>query len=325
MLSAIVMFVASVCSFYSMPANSVGTERIYKKFNAKTGASLGSYSLTVEHGEQPSPRVVIDNDERELDWSKRGVVKIITADGSFGTGFVVGRHTIATAAHVLTTTNGESLQGAEISCLRFFNSDGSVSRVIYPTEADLQTTNQASDIVWNTYMECHVPKSYIDAKGTYPYDYALITVSVDLRKYQCFNLGYVMDSTIFDALTVSEYHDDNNQYPNKKRISVFVTGFPAMVNGNSVNSVINHHMFTGEGIILNNPSADSTLLYFSTDTSNGNSGGPVYICEEIRGEKFYTVIGLIDTGNDCPPNTYNCGVKFTPDVLKFYAGNPNTL
>ena len=128
---AIIVFAVSVCSFNSMPANSANTAKGYTKFNAETGAQIGTYSLTVQYGEQPAPRDIIGSDDRYIDWTKSGVVKIFS-DGHYrGTGFVVGRHEIATAAHVLTSSDNGVVSGIKISEIKLFNADGSVAKKNY--------------------------------------------------------------------------------------------------------------------------------------------------------------------------------------------------
>ena len=141
----------------------------YRVFNAKTREELilKNYTLTEstkyynDSNNSISTRSVIGTDDRVVDWSKNGVVKIVTADGMIGSGFVVGKHTIATAAHCV---NNKSL-----SNIILFDNNGN-------------DTNA-------TPVEYHIPQMYY----TYPdkYDYALITVEEDLSDYMQFDLGTV--------------------------------------------------------------------------------------------------------------------------------------
>lgn len=302
MISAVVLFIACVCSSYSMPANGVNTARQYRKYNAETGTWIGSYSLTVEHGEQPMLcDLVGTEDSRYIDWSKSGVVKICgfdeKGDGKdLGTGFVIGKNTIATAAHVVSKYGNGKYTPDRIKCIKLFNSDGTVADTLFSKN---KSTN----------MTYHVPVKFYNDEWSYVDDYAVIKVSEDLSEYQCFDLGYVTDSLI-----------------KSNSANVFVTGFPAYVRGEKVNTYDTDNMYTGEGVILNQEQygkeISNGLIYYTADTSGGNSGSPVYIEETVRGKTFYTVIGMLSTGDGIPLYRFNCGVRFDSDILKFYKGNP---
>ena len=52
------------------------------------------------------------------------------------------------------------------------------------------------------------------------------------------------------------------------------------------------------------------LVYYNVDTTGGNSGSPAYITETVRGKTFYTVIGMLNSGDLMPNPKYNFGVKY---------------
>lgn len=80
---------------YAAEVNSIMYYNIYDS----DGYYNGSYSLSASPTLSTSnSRGVIGTDNRVVDFTKSGVVKIITSAG-MGTGFVVDSHTIATAAH----------------------------------------------------------------------------------------------------------------------------------------------------------------------------------------------------------------------------------
>lgn len=116
---------------------SVNTSQSYKVYNAVNGGYVKSYTLSANPVMDKS-KSVIDTDDRFVDFSKNGVVKIVTSIGSIGTGFVVDDHTIATAAHVLYNGNA-----VPVSHIYFFNQDGSI---------DMDITNPSY---------CHIPYIYI--------------------------------------------------------------------------------------------------------------------------------------------------------------------
>ncbi len=142
----------------------------YRVFNAKTGEELilKNYTLTEskkfynDSNNSISTRSVIGTDDRVTDWSKNGVVKIMGSNAFIGSGFVVGNHTIATAAHCV---NNKSL-----STIILFDNNGNKTNA--------------------TPVEYHVPEMYYSSNQ---YDYALITVEEDLSDYMQFDLGAVLN------------------------------------------------------------------------------------------------------------------------------------
>lgn len=309
---AMVMIVGTICSLHTIPSNGANTARSYTVYKASTAEEIGTYSLTVEHGEQPSSRAVIGNDEREIDWKKSGVVKIFTesieGEEGFATGFVVGKHAIATAAHVVVPYNfNENNKRYEfdyqkIHKINLYKTDGSIALTL-----STESVVPSKIVHLEPKMEYHVPMLYLENNAKYSYDYAVITVSEDLSKYRCFDLGYVNDSLI-----------------SSNSASVSITGFPKKVGGVIVNdSQTLDNMYTGAGILLDKDTSQG-LIYYDVDTYGGNSGSPVYITEDIGEKTFYSVIGLLN-GGDTNPYTpkYNFGVRFNSDILKFYKGNPN--
>lgn len=281
MVVAFVILVLSVC-LYSSKTSAANTAQTYSVFNATTGAFLRSYTLNALPAWNNS-RGVIGTDDREVDWTKSGVVKINLFNTYFASGFVVDEHTIATAGHV--AYDFSSHEANTIPEILLFNNNGNISLHATPVES-------------------HVPNAYISNESI---DYALITVEEDLSDYACFNLGVAMDNIV-----------NNNQ-------SVSVTGFPKEVNGSVVNSLTNHCMYTGNGIITNIDQYNNNCFDYSVDTSNCNSGSPVYITESRCGYTYYTVIA-IHTGGATDNNNnglYNCGTRVTTNLLHFYNNNPN--
>lgn len=282
MIIATLIMVLSVSS-YQMNAGAVNTEQYYRVYNAQTGSLMRRYKLDPLES-HTNTRSIIDDDNRDVDWSKSGVCKIITTAGSFGTGFVVDAHTIATAAHCLYHNQAGS---RSLSDILLFDTSGNITLHATP-------------------IEYHIPINFISklssVSGTNEYDYALITVEEDLSDYACFDLGVMLDDFTTSGTTLS------------------VTGFPQIVENTIVNSVNNHNMYTGEGIILsqNDFSFDLQLTY-TNDVTGGNSGGPVYLTESRCGYTYYIVIGI----NTTSLTAYNLGTRITTDLIHFYKNNPN--
>lgn len=132
-----------------------------------------------------------------------------------------------------------------------------------------------------TPIEYHIPEKYTEDRNA-NYDYALITVKEDLSEYINFNVGVLRDEVL-------------SKNPNLK---IYVTGF-----GSSKTADINLKRSTGVGTLTS--VADYRIMY-NTDTSDGNSGSPIYI--DTNGTK--TVIGIHTSAG-------NSGIRFTTDILNF--------
>lgn len=138
----------------------------YRKYDAQTGAALGNYVLMPVpniSASDVSTKQIIGTDDRVIDYSKSGIVKL----SSGSTGFIVGNHTILTAAHCVYNFNNIQYT--------LYNSDGTVNA----------TYNAVS---------CHIPQQFIFNYSGSEYDYAIVTVAEDLSSYKCFNIGVCRDN-----------------------------------------------------------------------------------------------------------------------------------
>lgn len=294
-LISILVFVLSIClpMYRVSAATNVNTIMYYNIYDVAEGYYDGYYSLsTVSTISTTSTRSVYDDDTRVVDFTKSGVVKLVSGTSYVGTGFIVDAHTIATSAHCVYNKNtSDNYSGNTVTSILVFNSNGAVVKTV---------TNL---------KQIHVPRLYIATNTgsgeANPYDYALITVEEDLSDYAIFNLGVMMDN-----------------FPNT-RSAVSVTGFPLTVNGSTVNSHSTHRMYTGTGTLL---ASDDYCCYYNTDTSGGNSGGPLYVTTTFNNKTYYTVIGIHGYGNvTCNGSSmrYNAAIRMTTNLLQFYKNNPN--
>lgn len=152
---------------------TVQHSKVYSKYDAQTGKKICDYTLdTVDDisGSSALSRGIIGDDDRVVDYSKSGVVllncKNMSGDTSYvSTGFVVGAHTIVTAAHCLSGTK-------DLTCT-FFNG----------------AKNNTTVYKAKTY---HIVKGYVQDDDIDD-DYAIITVEENLNSYACFNLGVCRD------------------------------------------------------------------------------------------------------------------------------------
>lgn len=237
-----------------------------------------------------SPNNVIgDTDERVVDFSKSGIVKIIVSKSSgegFGTGFIVAPHVIATAAHVIYDS-GTYARNAIIKDVLTFNTDASQKESLTP-------------------LEVHYCAKYSSSNNKAYYDYALITVKEDLSNYPMFELG------VYD-------------YMLDKDVTATITGFPAKIKGStgqiSVNDSKNlHTMYSGNGIVF---SSNGFQINHNIDTTEGNSGSPLYITEYYNNTIKYIAFGIHNIGAD----NQNSAVQIDSNLINFYKNNthvPNT-
>ncbi|MCM1505776.1 MAG: trypsin-like serine protease [Ruminococcus flavefaciens] len=164
------VFIAMIIAVLSLSytgnrAEALNTSRKYYVYDAETGNRKSEYTLNPVSSINNS-RSVIGEDERVIDWTKSGVVKLMSPTYYLGSGFVVSDHVIATAAHCV--------YNKEIEEILLFDNNGNVTLNATP-------------------VEYHVPYSYVN-NNSYIYDYALITVKEDLSSYACFDLGVPLDS-----------------------------------------------------------------------------------------------------------------------------------
>lgn len=273
---------------------STQTSLHYAVYNAITGYFMqgSEYDIpreTVYDNGDSTNDVIGNTDERVIDFTKSGVVKIVVSNDSgthYGTGFIVGPHAIATAAHVID--DNRYRRAASIKHIYSFNADGT------------QRTNTI------TPLEIHKPSLFISTNPVEEYyDYALITVQEDLSNYPIFELG------VYDSML-------------DKDVAATITGFPGLIKNNStgenirVNNAENlHTMYSGNGIVL---SSNGFKITHNIDTSNGNSGGPLYITERYKDKVKYVAFGIHNLGVESG-DTYNHAVQINSDIIKFYKNN----
>lgn len=273
---AFLMMILSVV-YANSKSEAANTTRKYFVFDAKTSEKIDDYTLNALQSEDNS-RSVIGDDERVIDWTKSGVVKLMNSTGYIGSGFVIGDHIIATAAHCA--------YNQKISEILLFDNSGNITMHATP-------------------VEYHVPLDYINnltdqSQFKYEnYDYALISVKEDLSAYACFNLGVPLDSFM------------------NSNANLTVTGFPGEFNTHT-----KHMMYSGNGKVCG---GDNSLMYYNTDTSGGNSGGPVYITESAYGETYYTVVAIHAYRPHGNHNKGNHGTRITTDLINFYKTNKYIL
>ncbi len=146
-----------------------------------------------------------------------------------------------------------------------------------------------------TPVQVHIPRNYFNSDDG-SYDYALIEVEEDLSDHYVFEFGMPY---AFRSNSIFKQYD------------VFVTGYPADLS-------YAKQMYTGSGHTCG---GTSSVIYYNTDTFNGNSGGPVYVKEKTtvngKEEVFNTVVGIHARSY----SSYNGGPFINAIMLKFYNNN----
>lgn len=301
---AFVVFFISFCTLLTSDVFAAGSTRRYRVYNANTAVYKRTYTLTTEPKSNISTRLIFGDDSREIDWTKSGVVKIVTTVASnpnveyFGTGFVVDRHVIATAAHMLVSPG--SLEKHMVTSIDLFDASDS-------SESDREPTLSATPVEYHIPAEFEAKNNeyYNDLDGKYDttQDYALITVEEDLSQYMCFGIANPLDTFV-------------NKNSQNSSGNIMLTGFPGKVTGLDDANYSLNGAYTGYGSVS---TIDSEYLYHTIDASPGNSGGPIYLREDVGDRTYYTVIGIFVGYN----SEINIGIRMTPDILKFYGINPN--
>lgn len=148
----------------------------------------------------------------------------------------------------------------------------------------------------------HVPKKYADSTSDKNnYDYALIYVEEDLSEYGMFKMGICLD-----------------QYINDKG-KVIVSGFPQVYPDGYEGSEYGLR-FKASGNITS-VQTDGLRLSYNADTSNGDSGGPVYVNESYVNidvnDKFHSIKYDYNTVIAIHTHGGNSGVRINFDILQF--------
>jgi trypsin len=273
---------------------AVSTTRTYLKHDCSSSdpASYTEYSLTVDsynntnNTNNINPYVIFPPNDMVPD-TEMAVVKLKYNYGE-ATGFIVGDHVIATAAHCLYDYKTHKFKSNY--SVRIYNESGRLVRVLPAKELHI-----CKDFYYDTDIGIYNDN----------HDYGLIYVEEDLSEYGCFNLGVALDDYINNGGEVN------------------VSGYPS-----EAPEGYNLGRFVSTGHIIKNKNSDNFGITYDADALPGNSGSPVYVNESIitnNGENRYnykTVVAIHVSEYTNEPYTNN-GVKITPDLLKFYCENLN--
>ena len=288
------LIIALLSTVFGIEVNASSSFRMYRRHDC-TDSDTTSYdqyalfSLSGLNNNNNTPRYGNPED------LKRDANQSIVDIGHNGSGFVVGSHIIATAAHcVYNRTSGE-----------FYS----------PSIYIKGNNNTAIQTLTPSYV--HVPQDYITNSEPYLYDYAMIYVDTDLSSY-VMNLG-VMRSGYTNVVYASGFpgsHPSNqpNVYGYRYK-SVGYIDWPA-TNIDSTGLSLWHtaDLFDGDSggpLFIRESVSDGTISTNYADSDDTNNS--------INQNTDYSisVVGI----NVVYGKSNNGSVKINEDLLHFYLNN----
>lgn len=262
--------------------------RTYVKHNCKTGSddsyTLGALPNCVFEPETVNSKKSILKSPEIPDTENQNCVRLSIGGGTIGSGVVVGKHVVATAAHCVYDK-------------------GAINNIT------VQICNEAGTNVEDSFeaVYTHYPKKYADNSGNAKddYDYALIYVDEDLTEYgvDVWNLGIPTETAI-----------------TSKSAKVYASGF-CYVNGiyrrYYNDGVLTDDFYNDPNEAHNNP---DLRLHSTTNSLGGKSGGAVYYETIDNGKDIKSIVGVL-TGGFGTNSTWS--TRVTPTLAQFYKNNPN--
>lgn len=251
-------------------------------------SSRTAYSLTVDYldnsasSNNPVPYEVFPPNNMVLD-NDTAVVRLERENGGGnGTGFIVGDHIIATAAHCVYN-NG------------FYNMNIEI----------IDSNNQVVETLESRYI--HIPELYAYNSPNSHFDYALIYVEEDLSEYGAFKMGIALDDYIENngSVVVSGF---GNEYPDNYsgptgEIRLKSVGNVAVSNDHELQNSKLFYDADASGGSSGGPVYVEEAFY---------AGGTWYT---------YKNVVAIHTNGSSQYENYNCGTRVNPSILKFYYNN----
>jgi len=263
------------------------TSRRYSKYDYELEKEMGNYVITANTSSAGVNSRIFETYNDYRDYENLNTVQL-DLDGNIGSGFIVGEHVVATAAHCL------------------YGSDGNGGFTFCPN-VEINVYNAAGTQIVQTYtpVSAHIPVNYrahltIGDGFEDNYDYALLYVEEDLSSHGIWSLG---------CMTTEFMATGSN---------VIASGFTAH------DSVYSRYYSRGP---IRNPveidtGKNNMDLRFTSESKlyGGKSGGPVYYEATYGGNTIKSVIG-IGTGAE-PQSNNTWGTRITPTILQFYLNNP---
>lgn len=222
--------------------------------------------------------------------TEQAIVRLEDSNGNaYGTGFIVGKHVIATAAHCVY---GRSAGTFFNFTIKVTNSQNQVINTITPTEI-------------------HIPEKYHNSSETSPwlYDYALIYVynEINVNSYGKFSLGTATEDFVSSS---SELYAAGFVGSNGSNYGLQY--------GNLLN-VWNKYEAIGNTYSPYPYAGCQYMLRFTADIVAGESGGPVYINDDlyVNGNLVTQKTALAIVTQEA--GSHNDSIRITPEIILFYS------
>lgn len=208
-------------------------------------------------------------------------------NGYIGSGFIVGSHIIATAAHCVYN-DGEFIDNIKVN---IYNKNG--------------TVNSSNLVHTSTAKELHIPRKYVYPGTDAPenFDYALIYVEDDLSEYGVWSMGVLSDNFMNSGrpLTTSGFTILNNEY------------YARYYSEGSVISPADWGSSEEHNLPI-------YRLHAESQSYGGKSGGVTYYKSDYDDVLAKSAVG-VNTGS--PRDThYSWAVRMNPNLIWFYKQNP---
>lgn len=273
---------------YALPDQS---ERSYYRHLCSSSDATSKVPYTIKAPKYLTADSVLEYEEEvspmsEIrDQDNTNVVQL-DLNGNIGSGFIVGSHIIATAAHCVYN-NGKFIDNIKVN---IYNKNGAV--------------NASNLIHTSTAKELHIPRKYVypGTDASENFDYALIYVEDDLSEYGVWSMGVLSDNFMNSGrpLTTSGFTILNNEYARYY----------------SEGSVISPADW-GSSEEHNLP---IYRLHAESQSYGGKSGGVTYYKSDYDDVIAKSAVG-VNTG--APPDTnYSWAVRMNPNLIWFYKQNP---
>ncbi|MBR2913841.1 MAG: trypsin-like peptidase domain-containing protein [Oscillospiraceae bacterium] len=258
--------------------------RTYKRYSYDDDCYLSPYTLTTSSLTLNSPQsrdILNGDDNRNVahGYENTGIVYL----ENIGTGFIIGDHEIATAAHCVFNSNGIR---KNIEILTY-------DRTGQPDGGELHVS------------EIHLPQDYSVIKECTPDDFALIIVEEDLSDRIHFSIG-------------NSYNMTNSEVGT---IPLHVTGIPDK-KPNGEPDEENDMLYTHFGSIYGNDNRSLLHYTVDTTGGQSGSPVYTITRERYNSTDYYTYTALAIHTAGPDGAGYNYGTLMTKYQLNFYRNNP---
>ena len=247
----------------------------YEEYTISTPSNSSTYAL---------PRATFTHFAQDTE--NLNTVELVDSNGNaYGSGFIVGEHVIATAAHcVYDKTNNRFAEKFTI------NAYG--SSTVQPTA---------------TYepVEVHIPKLFYVNSTSFMdnYDYALIYVEEDLSNHGIWSLGCMTTEFMETGAVIN------------------TSGFTTI---NNVHTRYYSSGNIKDYSDMTSKDHNRIALRFESDAcvNGGQSGGPAYYEVTYNNTTIKTVLGVLTGGAETDDTCFSWATRITPTLLRFYLDNP---